>query len=306
MNIFISGGCKNGKSTTACRLAMQLARGAPLYYVATMIPRDAEDRERIAYHVRRREGLGFQTVEQGRRIDQCRLPKCGATVLLDSVTALMQNETFGDDGSFTPCPAQVAEQLLEFARDAANVIFISDYLYSDAGCYDQLTKDYCRALAQVDRTLAEACDAVVEICAATMTVHKGTLPLFWEPLPGHSARELILGGAGQGKLAYAAARYGVNAGDFYRCSPDMAPDLTAPYIYGLENYVLYCLRHDLQPQIDFRPDAVLVCRDLFCGVVPVEPVQRHWRDATGHYLSRLSAKSARVTRLFGGLPQRIK
>ena len=41
MKFFFSGGCKNGKSTIASHLAVQLARGGPLYYVATMVPQDA-------------------------------------------------------------------------------------------------------------------------------------------------------------------------------------------------------------------------------------------------------------------------
>lgn len=49
MNIFISGGCKNGKSYHAQELARDMARenSLPLYYLATMIPTDEEDRARI-------------------------------------------------------------------------------------------------------------------------------------------------------------------------------------------------------------------------------------------------------------------
>ena len=46
MTIFISGGCKNGKSTLAEDCCIRLAGGGPLYYVATMVAYDAEDRER--------------------------------------------------------------------------------------------------------------------------------------------------------------------------------------------------------------------------------------------------------------------
>jgi len=306
MKIFVSGGCKNGKSTTACRLAMQLAKGGPLYYVATMIPRDEEDQERIRYHVRRRKGLGFQTVEWGRNIAQCHLSKPGATVLLDSVTALVQNEMFDDDGTFTPCPEKLATQLLSFSQEADHVVFISDYLYSDAGCYDTYTKEYCRSLAHVDRALAEACDVVVEVCAATLTVHKGQLPRFLDPLQSVSARELIIGGARQGKLTYAMQRYRLAPTDIWHCRTDTEPDFTARCVCNLENYVLYCLQRGLEPRTDFHPEAILLCRDLFCGVVPMDPEQRRWRDATGHYLAKLSARSAHVTRLFGGLPQCIK
>ena len=65
MNIYISGGAKNGKSTFAQQRAKELASagGTPLYYVATMIARDSEDDARVARHRREREGWGFETLE---------------------------------------------------------------------------------------------------------------------------------------------------------------------------------------------------------------------------------------------------
>ena len=53
MNVFISGGAKNGKSSFAQELAAGLAKkdGLPLYYVATMIAGDDEDRQIGRAHV---------------------------------------------------------------------------------------------------------------------------------------------------------------------------------------------------------------------------------------------------------------
>ena len=52
MNVFISGGCKNGKSMYAQKLAKETAlrEGKKLYYVATMRARDMEDENRIKRH----------------------------------------------------------------------------------------------------------------------------------------------------------------------------------------------------------------------------------------------------------------
>ena len=99
MNVFISGGCKNGKSYYAQRLARSAAeeKDLPLYYLATMIPTDDEDQARIIRHLQEREGWGFDTIEWG--LDICGCLK-GRTVsgdvvspegvfLLDSVTALL-------------------------------------------------------------------------------------------------------------------------------------------------------------------------------------------------------------------------
>ena len=47
MIIYVSGGCKNGKSSLAEDWAKTLSGGKPLYYIATMIPHDSEDNARI-------------------------------------------------------------------------------------------------------------------------------------------------------------------------------------------------------------------------------------------------------------------
>ena len=59
----ILGGSSSGKSMYAQRLARSLAGTRPLYYLATMEPRDAEDHARVAKHRRERAGWGFETLE---------------------------------------------------------------------------------------------------------------------------------------------------------------------------------------------------------------------------------------------------
>lgn len=70
MNVFISGGCKNGKSFYAQRLARRQAdeAGSPLYYIATMIPHDEEEHARIRRHLSERDGWGFTTLECGKNL----------------------------------------------------------------------------------------------------------------------------------------------------------------------------------------------------------------------------------------------
>ena len=109
MNIFISGGCKNGKSYHAQELARDMSRekSLPLYYLATMIPADDEDRARIKRHLSERDGWGFETIEQGRNIcyaldgttSSGEKVSAQGVFLLDSVTALLSNEMFLPDGT---------------------------------------------------------------------------------------------------------------------------------------------------------------------------------------------------------------
>lgn len=173
MNVFISGGCKNGKSMHAQMLARDKAEadGLPLYYIATMIPKDDEDRVRIARHLDARKGWGFTTIEQGTDIMECLGREgvdAGGVFLLDSVTALLSNEMFRADGTFhEDAGEKVAADLVRFAEKTGNTVFVSDYIYSDAREFDSYTEVYRKALADCDRRLAAKCDRAIEVSFGT-------------------------------------------------------------------------------------------------------------------------------------------
>jgi len=173
MRVFISGGCKNGKSHYAQTLTRQLQPdGGPLYYLATMIPTDEEDLHRIKTHQRQREGWGFETIEISRNIltatNSCRW---NGSFLLDSVTALLANEMF--DGSVVTNAAQkVADDLTTLAKKTGHIVFVSDDIHSDARSYDAVTEEYRKGLAFIGRKLAGVCDSVLELSAGNIIVHK--------------------------------------------------------------------------------------------------------------------------------------
>ena len=179
MNVLLSGGCKNGKSYYAQQIAADLAHGGPLYYIATMIPRDEEDRARIRRHIAERDGWGFTTIEQGRHIAGLigrEDVDLAGSFLLDSVTAVLENEMFpvalkdgkaeflGEDKD---APARVRQELTAFAEAVSqaggSVVFVSDGIYGDRCGYSESTENYRRALAEADRALAAVCDRVTEV-----------------------------------------------------------------------------------------------------------------------------------------------
>lgn len=70
------------------------------------------------------------------------------------------------------CPASCRDELLALAGFARGVVFVSDYIYSDAARYDEFTENYRRSLASVDAALAKVCGTVIELCAGNVVYHK--------------------------------------------------------------------------------------------------------------------------------------
>ena len=176
MTVFISGGAKCGKSSLAQDLAVKLASGGSLYYLATMIPTGEEDQLRIRHHLADRAGLGFETVECFRNILSVREPE--GTFLVDNVTSLVQNALFPVEKNYKMDPDAAnccGDELVEFAKTVRNVVFVSDYIYSDAERYSESTEQYRKCLADIDRRLANVCDVVIEVSAGQMIIHKGEL-----------------------------------------------------------------------------------------------------------------------------------
>ena len=118
--------------------------------------------------------------------------------------------------------------------------------------------------------------------------------------------ELVIGGAFQGKLAYATKKYGLKAADICECSVNKEPDFSKKCIYRFERYVLWCMRNGRDPVTSFEDDKVIIMDDIFCGVVPAEPETRAWREASGRTMAAIAQNADTVTRLFCGIPKRIK
>ncbi len=122
---------------------------------------------------------------------------------------------------------------------------------------------------------------------------------------------LIIGGAWQGKLETAKREFGLRDEDVFTCS-GAEIDFAKPCIRHLEDFTLACAERGLDSVDYFKrheaewSDSVLICRDIFCGVVPVDPVMRLWRNETGCLCQYLASRAERVSRVFCGLEQRLK
>ena len=124
--------------------------------------------------------------------------------------------------------------------------------------------------------------------------------------------EFIIGGAYQGKLAYAKDKYALKDGEIFTCTEEKEIAFGARCIYNVQEYTLYCVKNGLDATEVFRThrdeweNSVLICEDIFCGVVPLGKELRAWREMTGRLCAYLSSEAKSVTRIFCGLEQRLK
>ena len=179
MKIYITGGCKNGKTSYAQNAVLKLAEGRPHVYVATMIAKDDEDEARIAKHTEDRAGLGFITAERSADITSV-LEEYGpdAVFLVDSITALLENALYPGGTAVSDPKAAVRtliDDLLVFADKAEDVVFVSDYIFSEAQNYSSETLFYMKSLADIDKALSAKCDVLIEMQGGNITCHKGDL-----------------------------------------------------------------------------------------------------------------------------------
>lgn len=120
---------------------------------------------------------------------------------------------------------------------------------------------------------------------------------------------LLIGGAYQGKTAYAKQTYGLRDADIFTCEGE-ALNLSVPCLRHLERFARACVRAGKEPAdvlagLDLR-GKILICEDISCGVVPMDAEVREWREAVGRMNAALAARADTVTRMFCGLPMELK
>ncbi|MCL2813966.1 MAG: bifunctional adenosylcobinamide kinase/adenosylcobinamide-phosphate guanylyltransferase [Oscillospiraceae bacterium] len=106
---------------------------------------------------------------------------------------------------------------------------------------------------------------------------------------------LIFGGAYQGKLDYAKQTFE---------NRDIVEDF--------DKWILELVKaeadvaEEVRRFIEKNRDAVVICCDISCGVVPIDPILRKWREAVGRALAAIARQSDEVIRMFCGIPTKIK
>ena len=122
---------------------------------------------------------------------------------------------------------------------------------------------------------------------------------------------LIIGGAYQGKLDCAKSAFHVTDEEVYTCTGTEI-DFSKRCVYAIEEFTYACVKAGVEPADYFAAhweqwqDSILICRDIFCGVVPMDANAREWRQATGRLCHYLSREAEQISRIFCGLEQRLK
>jgi len=124
---------------------------------------------------------------------------------------------------------------------------------------------------------------------------------------------LVFGGVYQGKLDYALKHFELSLDQVYFCTER---DSTLPtgkkIVYEVDKWLMALIMNGLDVSdagkklIEANPEAVIICNDVSCGIVPVQENERKWRELVGRVMSELAKASSQAVRLFCGLPMRLK
>ena len=106
---------------------------------------------------------------------------------------------------------------------------------------------------------------------------------------------LVVGGLGAGKRRFILEELG-----YVQEQLSSIPEEGTPVLWGLEAL------DPLPPLEDLLGREVVACREVGCGVVPMDPAQRTWREQVGRLCCRLAKRAERVERIFCGLPMTLK
>lgn len=171
MIVFVIGGSGSGKSEFAESICMKLPTKEK-YYIATMQAYDEESRARVEKHRKARSGKGFVTIEQGTHMEKVSLPE-DSTALLECMSNLVANEVFAPEGRGASCTEVLKEGLHHLAKQAGNLVFVSNDIFTDGVEYDSSTENYLKILGEINREAAGMADLVYEVVCGIPICVKG-------------------------------------------------------------------------------------------------------------------------------------
>lgn len=157
----ITGGSGSGKSAFAegCILDFQ---GKNRIYIATMFPFDKESHARIARHREMRKEKQFSTIECYTNLSALEIPE-DADVLLECMSNLTANEMYQEDGAKEQTVEAILKGIRHLNTQAANLVVVTNEVFSDGIDYDPETQKYISYLGKVNQEMGKMADKVTEV-----------------------------------------------------------------------------------------------------------------------------------------------
>ena len=123
---------------------------------------------------------------------------------------------------------------------------------------------------------------------------------------------LIIGGMYQGKRDYAIKRFKISEKDIFHCDEAISVTPKGLICNEIDKWILALLKDgaDVEAAVrryaDENPEIIIICNDISCGIVPVDPLMRAWRESVGRTMIMLAQEAQEVIRLFCGIATTIK
>lgn len=124
---------------------------------------------------------------------------------------------------------------------------------------------------------------------------------------------LIIGGAYQGMLEYALEKTHYRTQDVFDCTRDRVEiDFSKKVLNNVEEICYACLKAERDPvkymaaRRSKWAGSVLIMNDISCGLVPMDTVDRAYRESASRLAIYLVNEADAVIRVFAGIPKRLK
>ena len=306
----VTGGSGSGKSAYAesriCEWNRQDPK--PLFYIATMYPYGEETEKKIERHRILRKGKGFETLEwyTGLKLHLEEGSLQGSDVLLECMSNLVANEMYMESGAGCHADQAILEGIQELNRQCANVVIVTNEVFSESVPDSPEMKEYKRILGKINREIAIIADQVTEVIYGIAKQTGETVMCQKE-----NRFHIIIGGAFQGKTQYATKTYpGLELTDGFNCPLDEIGNCVAVNKFHsftrrwlLEGRTKEALLTMLENNRNLQ---LLISDEIGYGLVPIDDFEREYREFHGRVITELAEKANCVERVVCGIPQRIK
>lgn len=119
---------------------------------------------------------------------------------------------------------------------------------------------------------------------------------------------LIIGGAFQGKRAFAIDEFKIDEHDMADGATVALDKLSGvKAIYNFHLLIKRMIDEGADPYIIFDSmPSVIICDEIGSGLIPIDEKDRRWREAVGRVLSVAAKRADTFIRVFCGLPIVLK